>query len=88
MKSMRDYDREYDITHRNEPMRLEPNRVVEMTRQRFENIDPRRKPELIDSMLINEDHTAMANLPRMAQNHEFPKNYTPYFSFNNDVIGE
>jgi len=72
----------------NIPRRSEPNRVFDMRRQRFEDIDPRRMPELIDSMLLNEDHTAMANLPRRAQNHEFPKNYTPYFSFNNDVIGE
>jgi len=30
----------------------------------FQNVDPRRRPELLDSELIKEDHTATANLPR------------------------
>jgi hypothetical protein len=34
--------------------------------------DPRRKQERADFNMINEDKTAMANLPRMAQHHEFP----------------
>jgi hypothetical protein len=29
----------------------------------FQNVDPRRKPELKDSELIREDHTKIANLP-------------------------
>lgn len=44
-------------------------------------LDPRRRPEAADSGLIREDHTAIANLPRMAQHHEFPAGgyyMTPY----------
>lgn len=29
----------------------------------YQNVDPRRKPELMDSELIREDHTKTANLP-------------------------
>jgi len=36
-------------------------------------MDPRRHQERVDFMMINEDHSAMANLPRKAQHHEFPK---------------
>lgn len=35
-------------------------------------LDPRRRQEVADAGLIREDHTQMANLPRMAQHHEFP----------------
>lgn len=44
-------------------------------------LDPRRRQEVADGGLIREDLTAMANLPRMAQHHEFPANgyyMTPY----------
>ena len=36
-------------------------------------IDPRRRQERRDFEMIREDKTAMANLPRKAQHHEFPK---------------
>lgn len=36
------------------------------------NQDPRRNQERADFNMIQEDKTAMANLPRMAQHHEFP----------------
>lgn len=42
----------------------------------YEVVDPRRKLERRDFELIREDHTAMANLPMKAQNHEFPKEVT------------
>jgi len=29
----------------------------------YQNVDPRRKPELVDSELIKEDHTKTSNLP-------------------------
>ncbi|MGD0331164.1 MAG: hypothetical protein ABSB40_12115 [Nitrososphaeria archaeon] len=29
----------------------------------YQNVDPRRKPELMDSELIREDHAKIANLP-------------------------
>ena len=35
--------------------------------------DPRRHQERVDFNMIHEDKTAMANLPRKAQHHEFPK---------------
>lgn len=44
-------------------------------------LDPRRRQEVADGGLIREDHTQMANLPRMAQHHEFPVGgyyMTPY----------
>jgi hypothetical protein len=44
-------------------------------------LDPRRRQEVADAGLIREDHTQMANLPRMAQHHEFPVGgyyMTPY----------
>ena len=36
-----------------------------------ENQDPRRNQERADFNIISADHTAMANLPRKAQHHEF-----------------
>jgi hypothetical protein len=38
-----------------------------------DNKDPRRNQERRDFNMISEDHSAMANLPRMAQHYEFPK---------------
>lgn len=42
------------------------------------DIDPRRMQEYRDGGMIHEDHTAMANLPRMAQHHEYPSKPTIY----------
>ncbi len=39
-------------------------------------VDPRRRQELKDSKMIEPDHTAMANCPRQAIHHEWPK--SPY----------
>lgn len=36
-------------------------------------LDPRRRQERRDFEMIRNDKSAMANLPRMAQHHEFPK---------------
>jgi hypothetical protein len=30
----------------------------------FQNVDPRRRPELLDAELIREDHTKTSNLPQ------------------------
>ena len=38
-----------------------------------DNRDPRRHQERRDFNMISEDHTAIANLPRKARHHEFPK---------------
>jgi hypothetical protein len=47
--------------------------VVRARKIRREYIDPRRNQERDDFNLLNEDHNAMANLPRMAQHHEFSR---------------
>lgn len=68
---------------------LERDRVVAEKYRRAREIagefggglDPRRRQEVADAGLIREDHTAMANLPRTAQHHEFPVGgfyMTPY----------
>ncbi len=44
-------------------------------------LDPRRRQEVADGGLIREDPNAIANLPTMAQHHEFPQDGyygTPY----------
>lgn len=38
-----------------------------------DNQDPRRNQERADFDMLREDHTAMANLPRKAQHHEYYK---------------
>lgn len=35
------------------------------------NVDPRRQQERKDARMVNEDHTAMANLSNMPVYHEF-----------------
>lgn len=65
-----------------------PVHISQMRSVFYTNIDPRRMPELMDSHMVHADHNAMANLPEQGYQRQFPKNYTPYFSFNNDVIGE
>jgi hypothetical protein len=37
----------------------------------YNNVDPRRKQELADGRMIQEDHKAMANLSETAIYHEF-----------------
>lgn len=44
--------------------------------------DPRRRQELRDSLMINEDHTAMANLPMRAIHAEY-KHFGLYSNRNN-----
>jgi hypothetical protein len=43
----------------------------------YNNVDPRRKQELSDSRMIQEDHSAVANLSRTFQNHTFDANEFP-----------
>jgi len=42
----------------------------------YDKMDPRRRRELEDSMMISEDHSAMANLPQNVMMKEYPK--APY----------
>ncbi len=47
----------------------------------YAGLDPRRRQEMADGGLIVEDHQAMANLPRQAIHHEYPRGEfygTPY----------
>ena len=37
----------------------------------IDNVDPRRKQELMDSRRVQEDHTAMANLSNTVINEQF-----------------
>jgi hypothetical protein len=49
----------------------------------YAGLDPRRRQEVADSGMIQEDHTQMANLPRQARHFEYPKaGYysTPYIA--------
>lgn len=39
------------------------------------SIDPRRKQELLDSHIIGSGRSDMANMPRQAIHHEWPKLY-------------
>lgn len=39
----------------------------------YSNIDPRRRQEMSDGGIVREDDNAMANLPRQAIHHEYPK---------------
>ena len=48
-----------------------------MTEIFFTNVDPRRKQELADSRMIQEDHTAMANLSRRFINDQFDSGKYP-----------
>jgi hypothetical protein len=38
-----------------------------------ETCDPRRRQELADGGMVREDERAMANLPRQAVHHEYPR---------------
>lgn len=39
----------------------------------YAGLDPRRRQEVADSGMIQEDHTQMANLPRQARHFEYPQ---------------
>jgi hypothetical protein len=41
----------------------------------YQNVDPRRKAELMDSELIREDHTKHANLPEQFIYGKFTQEY-------------
>ena len=43
----------------------------------YGNVDPRRKQELADSRMIQEDHNSVANLSETFLNHTFDANEYP-----------
>lgn len=48
------------------------------------NVDPRRKQELVDSRMIQEDHRAISNLPPVGFQREFnPDRYVEHFNMYN-----
>jgi len=50
----------------------------------YSNVDPRRKQELSDSRMVNEDHNALANLSERAVYHEFnPDKYVEHLNMFN-----
>lgn len=53
----------------------------------YDNVDPRRRQELADSKMLNEDHTAMANLPRQAIHREYNQNRFNQSTMFDDEVG-
>ena len=45
--------------------------LLMMNRSFYDNVDPRRKQELADANMIQEDHTKMANCPSEGYQREF-----------------
>jgi hypothetical protein len=49
-------------------------------------IDPRRMPEVADSRMIREDHSAMSNLPQESINRLFnPGRYMPHYWMESEI---
>ena len=49
-------------------------------------IDPRRRPEVMDSRLVKEDHTKMSNLPERAIHKQWnPGKYMPHYWMESEV---
>lgn len=48
-------------------------RTTDMENEFYAGIDPRRRQELADGGIVQEDMNAMANLPRQAIHHEYPQ---------------
>ena len=63
------------------------NQGVSLSDHAFmQKIDPRRRPEIEDSRLIQEDHNAIANLPMRAINRQFtPGKYSPHYWMESEV---
>ncbi len=50
-------------------------------------VDPRRRPEMNDSQMIQEDHRAVANLSPNVINRQFtPGKYMPYYWMESEVV--
>lgn len=49
-------------------------------------VDPRRKPEIADSQMIQEDHRSIANLSEKAINRQWnPGKYSPEYWMESEV---
>jgi hypothetical protein len=61
----------YNVTYGKE---VNLDKMQEAMRHAFyTNIDPRRRQEMSDGGIVREDDSAMANLPRQAIHHEYPR---------------
>lgn len=52
----------------------------------YSTIDPRRRKEVSDSRMIQEDHTAMANLPKEGFQKEFKSRHMGRSPWSDDEI--
>lgn len=49
-------------------------------------VDPRRRPEMADSQMIQEDHRAMSNMPMQPINRQFnPGKYMPHYWMESEI---
>lgn len=53
----------------------------------YDTVDPRRKKEVMDSRMIQEDHSAPSNLPLRGFQAEFKSNKIGNFPYYLDEIG-
>ena len=59
--------------------------MMGMSPRMIEKIDPRRLQEILDSLLIQEDHNAIANAPEYCIHQEFHHSYVNPYD-DNDAI--
>lgn len=72
-----------------ESIRLDPMPISMSDFAFMQPVDPRRRPEIADSQMIQEDHHAMSNLPRQAINRQWnPGKYMPHYWMESEVEGE
>ena len=63
-------------------------RGPKMMRDGYEAIDPRRRLEYEDSMILNEDPNAIANLPQDVKYHKWPRTSSgPQYNIDDTVHG-
>jgi len=49
-------------------------------------VDPRRRPEMADSRMIEEDHNEIANLPRQFIHRQWtPGKYSPHYWMESEI---
>jgi hypothetical protein len=76
---------ERDAWRRNE---IAAKRLRDIGYMYYAGTDPRRRQEIAEGNMIQEDPNAMANLPRMARHYEYPKaGYfsNPFFDTSDEV---
>ncbi len=66
-----EYSAMYQLEQRRDQRTFD--RTQDMSNEFYAGVDPRRRQEVADGGMIREDHAAMANLPRIAQHHEYPQ---------------